>query len=514
MTRTKQPKRMGLAGDALAGMGSAAMLLTSRIFCAPLVLTFVSLETFGLWSLCFVILAYVAMSGFGIHSAYIKLSAEWFAQNRPERINQLLQTGMMLMALVGLIALSLLAWLNPVLPTWFAVPKSMHADARLLFMGTAVFLVSDLCFGAFRSVLEGAGYIAKVKLIQAVTALIELPVMTWLLVRGMGVHALMLAYGFRVWLEIIWCARCLHQVTPLRMARTNFSADVLRRLLGFGGKVQISGLLAMVGSSLDRFIIGTFLGPAAVGLFELGRKFPFAAKAVSSAAFGPFLPEASRLSQQSNGQNTPASLFLKGTRWTLMINAFLFTFLAVAAAPLIQLWVGETYAEAARVTSLLALAYGIQQTTGPACLIFRGLNQTRREWTYNGLLLILTLLCVPMGIAHGGVQGAATALVLTSAFSALVLLIQGCRYFRISFEDCCRQLLIPCSAPIIPAVLAAWLLSLFGDTPMHQFIGLIAAGALFTLMTAAVFLIWVINPEERRFLNQSCQKLTGRWSTC
>ena len=55
--------------NALAGMGATAIYFLSRIALTPIILTYISLSEFGLWSICFVILSYAAVGAVGINNA-------------------------------------------------------------------------------------------------------------------------------------------------------------------------------------------------------------------------------------------------------------------------------------------------------------------------------------------------------------------------------------------------------------------------------------------------------------
>jgi O-antigen/teichoic acid export membrane protein len=138
--------------------------------------------------------------------------------------------------------------------------------------------------------------IALAKKIFTVAALIEIVAIVFFLNQGAGVRGLLYAYIVRVLLETCACVLAARRLLPTLQVSPRFiSRDHARRLFVFGGKVQALGGIAIFLSALDRMVISAMIGLSAAGLFEVGRKFPFTAKSISGAAFGPFLPAAANL---------------------------------------------------------------------------------------------------------------------------------------------------------------------------------------------------------------------------
>jgi len=318
-TRTLDTARPNkLASNAMAGMVATGIYLTSRLFLTPLVLNYISLAEFGLWSMCFVILSYAAMGAFGVNTAYIRYTAKFQAQGREGDIGRLLSTGVFAMlAFCTLFWLALYTGLPAILDA-FRVETSMRTSAAAMILGTAVVFSADLILGGFRSVLEGLQEIAMVKKIYTVSALMEMAAIILFLSMGTGVLGLLYAYMVRIVIETSACFLAARRMLPtLRLSPKLISHDHLRRLFVFGGKVQVLGGIAIFLSVLDRMVISATIGLSATGLFEVGRKFPFSAKSVSGAAFGPFLPAAAnRQSQPAEVDSESLPEHLKTWLWT------------------------------------------------------------------------------------------------------------------------------------------------------------------------------------------------------
>ncbi|NTW62733.1 MAG: polysaccharide biosynthesis protein, partial [Chlorobiaceae bacterium] len=89
----KENAHKKLAGNAVSGMVATIIYMVSRLLLTPFILLYLSLEEFGLWSLCFIILSYAGMGGFGVNSTYIRYSARYLAEGKEKEISKLLSTG-------------------------------------------------------------------------------------------------------------------------------------------------------------------------------------------------------------------------------------------------------------------------------------------------------------------------------------------------------------------------------------------------------------------------------------
>jgi len=358
-----------LLGNAVAGMAATGIYLVSRLLLTPLVLSFITLAEFGLWSMCFVILSYTSMGAFGVNTTYIRYTAHFHAQGQDTEIGRLLSTGMSAMLLFCSCFLLGLFFGLPAILDIFHVEPAMRTTATVLILGTAAVFSLDLTLGGFRSVVEGLQEIALVKKIYISAALVEVAAIIFFLYQGLGVRGMLYAYLVRVVLDSGVCIVAAFRLMPsLSLSPRLISRDHARLLFVFGGKVQIMGGIAIFLTSLDRMVISSTIGLSAAGLFEVGRKFPATAKNVSAAAFGPFLPAAADLINSSGKMNSGTRAYRLKTYLMIGIAA-----LGVAIAPLP--WLQISY-PLPPLVSCLVTAFCI----GTAFLVIRQLiSATRRD---------------------------------------------------------------------------------------------------------------------------------------
>lgn len=278
-----------------AGILTTGVHLISRLLLIPVILHFVSLAHYGLWSLCFIILSYFGMSAFGIQNAYIRYGAHYTKQGNLSSLNALMSTGLTLMGTASLVFfLALFFGLTMIMGALGVDPDKMEL-ARFMILGTAVAFLTEVWLGAFKGLLEGMQEIALIRMVWLSATLLEVILVVVFLMFGLGIKGVMYAYVLKTFWEVLIDMGLAFRKLPGLRVRPMLRREAFEALFVFGGKVQLLGLVGIFLGSYDRLVTTALVGLAATGLFEVGRKLPFTARGVAGAALSPFLPAASAL---------------------------------------------------------------------------------------------------------------------------------------------------------------------------------------------------------------------------
>jgi len=566
----KEHAQQKLVSNAVAGMLSTVVYMLSRLMLTPVILNYLSLSEFGLWSLCFIILSYAGMGGFGVNSTYIRFAARYLAEGKEAEISKLLSTGVIYMFSFCVFFFLGLYFLMPFLMERFNVDPSQREVASTLILGTAVVFSIELVLGGFRFIVNGMHEFTREKTVTTVAGLIEIGAIVGFLALGAGVKGLLYAFAIRLVLETLGCWFIAKSLLPsLRVSLRLFSREHLRHFFGFGGKVQILGILGIFLTAVDRMFITAISGLAAGGMFEIGRKLPSTAGGISSSAFGPILSTSAHLEGEWKSGKwksprervvtylhivlitillalipvafldqvrplLPASsaitalaaavsggllfvllsrsvstekrlesvelkkIYLDAIRFTNIINSILFVFLIVMAHPLIDVWVGSKYPEAADVMIFLSIAYSVQLCTGPVTMLFRGIDRNGRELEYLLVQTLLMVLWIPSGTLVWGLTGAAAAIAASMFFSTLFLIWRSNKTFSIRTSEFLGHAVLPILPPLLPAMAIYAITTLWPQTGrIHLMIQILSCGTLFVLSSGGLLWKFVLSEAEK-----------------
>ena len=221
---------------------------------------------------------------FGISNVYVKYVAGYVASKDYQRANSLLSTGLIVTSCLCLLLFALLCLEWSWIVTWVEISPHLANDAReVVFLIVSIFLMS-LAFSAFGDALTGAQQLATVQKIWVVAYVVEAVLIFTLVGFGRGIRGMAEAFVVRTVIEIslsAWIA--FRRLSWLRISPALCSREALRRLISFGGTVQLLGFLAIILNSIERTLAASLAGLWAAGIVDLSKKLPSMASLVPSA---------------------------------------------------------------------------------------------------------------------------------------------------------------------------------------------------------------------------------------
>ncbi len=429
----------------------------SRFLLTPVTLYYISIEEFGLWSLCFVVMSFLSMTTTGFEVAYVKYTAEFHAQQRIDALNRVLSTGILLSALLMALLLGGLWFSMDVVIAMLNVEENLRALARWLFFGTALVFTLDITVNSFSRVVEGLQRFDLTAKVKFSTSFLEIILIVIFFIAGLGVYSLLAAFMFRYLVSILIFTRIAYRLLPgLKISLWYVNRESLKQLLNYGGKLQIISLIGIFLSTFDRIIISRILGLAATGLYEIGRKLPVTGTQIPSVISSVMMPAFSHLRGHQDEQQARA-LFLTASRYMGLTTALVYSGLIVFAPYLIHLWLGPGYAAAVPVLYTVSIGIFSHLLTGPVSAATRGLNQLAIEMRNSVICLILTLILTPLLAHHYGLLGATTGFSIARVIASAYFISAGNRLFKVSGGEYLRGIVAP-MMPFLVTMLAFTLL--------------------------------------------------------
>lgn len=396
--------------NAIVSMIGYVVPMALGFVAAPILISLLGEEAFGLQSLVSVVIGYAAMMDAGLDFPITKFLAEDQAAGATESQNRLMSTTLYLYTIIGLVGMVLLVfgaeWLSTAV---FAVSPELQEQAIWVFRLAGLGVLGSLGVSWGRAVGMG---LQRFEISYGVSTTVQ--------TAGVvsGLVAVYLGFGIvsYVFCRVLWSFLGIfayyflaRRVLPSFRLRKRIDLDVIRRVRSYIGYGALNRVIGSIGGRLDQTLIGILLGVAAAGIYALPFLLVSSLGYMLSYIVGFIFPMASELYSQGQVER----LRTITTRTTLFLTALCcMTFfpLIIFGESFMQLWVGPAVAEQAALVLILLAISTLITTLLLALLNFInvGIGQVRAFtiWSFCRMVVIGggCLLFLPsLGIAGAGV---------------------------------------------------------------------------------------------------------------
>ena len=503
--------------NSVAQTGGRLLYLLTRVGLPPLILHYVSLEEYGLWATCFLLISYVSMGAFGVSNVYIRYVAEYNAKQEFASLNSLISTGLFLTLGFSLLTLAGFWLAMPWILSAFNVARELSATAEALILGSLATMLLDMTLGAFAYILHGLQKIAQQTVVWIISFLLETAIIVSLLLMHYGVVALLWAFLARyLFSTAIYIWLCFQAIPDLRIGWRWISRHQLRTFMSYGGILQLNGLLSISLYSIERVIAGYLSGLGAIAVLDLGQKFPVMASQVFSSMNASFLPAITEAHLHGKREEI-RNLYIKGLRYLNGLNGLAMGFLAPFAAWLLKAWLGDNndmnLGDTLQVMVLACVGYQLHVLTGPLSAYYQAINHPARSFQYIVLqsVLVIAGLLVVWQYFSFDVVTIALLVMLARMLSAIVYLLVGNHILGLPLLRFLGEILLPGLVPYLfgyglYVALEPWM-SWHIYNRYLLIVVIVACGLGYSSLTLGFFYAFMFRKEEQQQIRQKFRKV-------
>lgn len=424
-----------LARNATRNLLALGVPLAVALAALPMIVERLGTARFGVLGLVWIFFGLFSELGMG--RATTKYAAEAFAAGSVDRVRAVLRLGLVMQLTLGVLLAAALAAGAPALAARAAGAAGLAAETRAVLLLIAASLPAVMVAAAYRGVLEAAHRFDLVNRVR-----IPLAVSTYLLPAAL----LMVGYGLIGIAASLAVARVAGTAAYAWLAYHQLGEQddepageprLASGMIAFGVWQTAGGFLTPVLVYIDRFLLATIAGVAAVGLytpaFEVATRLLILPAGVVMALFPAF----SAWSRDERARSARAA-----ARAVLYITAALVPPVILVlglGADALGLWLTSEFA-AETAVALAVLSCGVLLNAAafvPATLL-QGAGRPDIPTKLYLLELLPYLLLATILISRWGVTGAAAAWSVRVTVDAVLLFIATHRIGALPFNELIR----------------------------------------------------------------------------
>lgn len=404
-------------------MGQVSIILINFLL-IPYIISKLGIERYGIWTLAYSVIGFIALLDFGVGDIYTKFVSELIAKNSIEELNITLSTGLVFTIFIGIIFSIPLFVRNDIISFFHFNPIYIKEAYFVLTWAIIIFIFIYIA-GIFNGLLWGMQRLGVLNTIDIISALVNVLAIVIFLEMGLGLRGLIFSTILYSLFSVTVKAFLSYRLLPgLNINPLKFRYDYLKIMLNYGVKLQITKIASFVSMQLDKVFIGHFLNVALVSYYDIGATVARTTRRIPMLLLPAIIPAASELDSLGE-KETLYKLFIKSSKYVSMITIPLCFFIIINATNIILLWMGPGYEKSAIVFCFLSVGFSINVLTGPGTSIVRGIGRPEIETRYTSILAVSNavmsfLLVLKYGL-YGAVVGTALSMSICSIYFFYVL---------------------------------------------------------------------------------------------
>ena len=434
-----------LARNATLNLATEGWVFLVLIVAMPKLVSFLGETQFGLFSLAWVVIGYLAFLDVGVNRAATKYVSEHLAEQDHDSTRLIVRTAFTANLALGLVGGLAVVLLTPYLiHSVFKVSMELQGQARLAFYAVGLAVPVLLVHGVFRAVLSSYQRFAWINAVNAVATTAQWGAAAVLAWKGHGVALVVFSTVVaRIFATGGYGVVLFRLLPDLQLFRIH-DMHGLSKLLRFGSWVTVSQLVSPVLVYLDRVLIASFVSLAGVTLYTVPYEAMARLRVIPSSLATTLYPAFS--ARGMDGHEAKLLRLYEGSlRYLLILMLPGVLFLLVFGTDLLSLWMGNQFAQkTAGVLQILAVGALANAIAYIPYNALQALGRPDLTGKFHLLELPLyVLFCITL-IPRWGITGAALASTARFGVDAVLLFWAARHYCGCALRSARRQI-----APIV-----------------------------------------------------------------
>ena len=384
----------------------------------PYMISHLGLERFGVWAIVGAVTGYFGLLDLGIGSSFVKYIAEFDSRGESENIAKLINTGFFFYLAFTVVITAIPVLCRQQIFLLLKIPAPLYPEASFILVTGVILFGFNSAIGSVSALVTG---LQRMDIANKIAIIVSLPSILGTVIcleHGWGLRGLMtVSVVICVLGGIIQLAVASRLMPSLRFSWFLFDRGMLKRMFGFGIKVEVARIEDLITFQTDKLLIAHFLNFGLVSVYEIGNIIITKARTLPLLLVSAVIPAASEASAISD-RDRLLNLYERGTKYLCFTGMPLLVFVAVNAPLIVFTWLGTQYPGALQVIWILAPCYVINLVTGVSSSMAIGMGKPGfqvKAGTFQLLanLVLSIVLIIKIGFV-GVVVGTLVSLTLSS----------------------------------------------------------------------------------------------------
>lgn len=466
----------------------------------PYMLRMLGQSEFGLYSLVASVIAYLTVLDFGFGNAIVRYTAKFRAEGKEEEQYSMFGMFLILYSIIGILSffvgLGLYYNVDLIFENGMTLAEIDKAKIMILIMIFNLAITFPLSI--FGSIINAYEDFVFQKIISI--ARIILNTMAMVIILQIGYKAIgmvIVTTVFNVLTLVINYLYCKHKI-KIKIYFHKFEWGFLKEVSVYSFFIFLNIIMDRIYWSSGQFILGAYVGTAAVAVFAIGISIQSMYMSFSTAISGVFLPRVTAMSTLNESNKAISDLFIRTGRIQYVILSFILTGFIVFGKQFIALWAGVNYANSYYIALLFLVPLTIPLIQNLGITILQARNKMKfRSLLYIVIAALSLGLQIPLAKFWGGMG---VALAVAFGLIAGQIIAMNIYYFKKQNIDIPRFWIEIGKMSIVPVIVTLVYIYIFPKFNISTISSLFLGILFYSAIYIPLFWLFSMNKYEKQLI--------------
>lgn len=341
----------------------------------PLLVHHLGDQNYGLWTTVFSLTGYFGLFDQGIRPSLVRYVSRDHACGNREGLSRTISSAIALYTAVGAITMLVAVFVASRSDVWLRVDPALHGTAPVLVLIVGATLALGFPLGVFGAVLSGLQRYDIANWVGMAIGVLRLVVFVAVVKLGGGLVALAWSSLAVNLLGHLWAFFAARRLLPgVVIAPTFIRRESLKQIASYGGWAMMGAVATNIAFQTDSLVITGFLGVALVTPFAFASGLVENARALVHAAAWVLSPTASEMDTLGE-KDKLRRMLIAGSKYSVLVSWPVLLGMIVFGPNLLHTWVGEKYAFAGLLLTILAIPTLVALPQATASSVLFGISR-------------------------------------------------------------------------------------------------------------------------------------------
>jgi O-antigen/teichoic acid export membrane protein len=466
---------------------------------------------YGLYSLVISVIAYLTILDLGLGNAIVRYTAKLKAEGESRKQYEMFGMFIRLYSIIGIIAFILGLFLYFNIENIFSntLTHSELVKAKTMIMLLIINVSISFPFSIFGSIITAYERFVFLKIVRIIMVISNTTIMLILLNFGYkSVSIVVLATILNVLSLAVFYVFCKKKL-GIKIYFVKTDMKIFKDVLFYSMNIFLIVIMDRIYWSTGQFILGAYIGTAAVAIYALAIQLNSMYTSFSGAIADVFFPKITAMVAKNASSKEISDLFIKVSRLQFMVVAFILSGFILFGKHFIIYWAGNQYIDSFYIALLffIPLLIPFSQTLG--IFILQARNQLKFRSLVYFFIALLSLLMQLILVKKYNAYGCAFAITFSLVLGQII--IMNIYYYRKQQIDIPSYWKNVMKLSIVPITLIFTVTIFYKYYFINSPIDLVLSIIIFSLIYIPLFWLISMNEFEKDLIRKPVLKLIKKF---